>query len=1411
MKLTDLTRPTCARPGCDNPLNTGSTYCGRSCAAQDRGRAKARKSSLSGLAQGMIPQSIADPMVAYLGQGAYAILDEFAITLAEMRDVGPPPLLTRVTESGENDPVPTYGVLHKGKATYRPTDALGFDTIDEMLRNGQVQFGMAMKESWLLSVFRNPRSYKVQCKDEKLSGIVQGIMERVLMRHASDFTKAMPYGAGFFEKVFDYQPAVQWGIEGVVPDSEKIYGYKSVDAIHPKSIDRILYTDDGKRFAGFVQKPSQGGEIKVPAERALTLTYDKRFRNLWGIPMFEPTYVLWFWYEVALRSFLRYLERMGTPVAVCEAPSRGQVRTSDGVLWRTMKYAMLVAGNTAKSNAIALPSDVDPDTGQKLWSLSYLTAEQRGAQFVEAIEMLGTLIIRSLVIGDRAVTQGSEVGSYAAANKHFQVTMLHNEHILTQFVNQFNKYLIPQLAQYNIGTNAPPARMVTEGLDPDEKDRLFTLLNTMGNQADTSAMEYIDWVRIFEVENIPVLSDEDVEKLRRDKLAREEERMTMQQQFAAPPGEKAPPGKKPSSKAQEKVKASADWMLYNIVQGARVPLVLSSEQALGIAERFSPEPFKLFNPFHDELGRFAAKAAGGAAIGGALTAVSGLVVSAISEQVRRRKMKSGNSTAISIKVRGKIYSMTYSQVSKKGRRVAGIGAKVGAWAWMAFSVIQLVRTVEMSKAWRSGAYENAYKTNDWNYKPEPAPWPEGATQAGFKSMYRDLAKAFHPDVSVREGAAKVMREINEAYSDKDWATLVGLHKSLESGPQTDEAVALLFFLEVLMESIREGAEFLAFDTGGKESVPPFPVEDGVAYIDAQMVENLYMLVHSVAGLDGSSPGEATAEAEGFFPISLFNPYHDELGRFTTGVGGGAVGFAKAEGVVKDITSSMVEEFDGVDADKVHLHKTWPGFLVHTFGIPALGAYSPITKSTHISPKGLKAVEGGKEIDFFFGKYKEVHPAHPVVHEILHSRAREGGKTIPVPGPSFRKFMPLELEEGSTELLSRKFMRDHYGHQTKHTIYEDWSTTVADWAWHTSGGNANKAWGLVNNMHKNTFSFKTTKSMFAQSNSGWKSGSRPSYKWLREQLDEAGIEAGAGYSELMGFDAVGLEAVMLEDATIARAKETDDEIERWVLLEQIRWSRKPGEVEAESAGSIALFNPFHDVLGRFTTSSGPGAFGKDAANVVGRVGSRLSHMPGSLGIEAHESQESAQRALGGFSKRGLAAFHDGKIHVTPRGGKILGKNKRLKSHVLTHEAIHGRLRANGEHAQMQNLRQAAFEEGSSDLMAAALSGSLGMVAYKDYVASVATLARGSSRNQKQAWEFVSDAHYNNGDPQFAPSLPRGNWEDVEWLMKSTPKKLEDESMDGLEEWVESEREKWKHLYGLSDTEGGSDQPGDDRES
>jgi len=323
-------------------------------------------------------------------------------------------------------------------------------------------------------------------------------------------------------------------------------------------------------------------------------------------------------------------------------------------------------------------------------------------------------------------------------------------------------------------------------------------------------------------------------------------------------------------------------------------------------------------------------------------------------------------------------------------------------------------------------------------------------------------------------------------------------------------------------------------------------------------------------------------------VELFNPYHDDKGRFTSKQGAsGAIGFAGGKEEVGRVAGALQERISGISAKNVKLHEEWPGFLANTYGVPALGAYNPVTKTTHVSPKGLEAIEKGKESDYLFGKYKDVHPAHPVAHEIIHSRRRKGGKTLPLGGPQltkWSKFFPNDVEEGATELLTRRFMKDFYGKKTTHTVYQHYTVAVADWAWHTSGGNASKAWKLIDDLHLNTHSFKSTRSFFEGTNSNWKSSSRPSYSWLSSHLRDTGIDWGTGYEELLGHKPESAEFTWFSDEVerfeelVEEAKNTKDEVKRWLLFEEIRL------IAPYNKSGTELYNPHHDNLGRFATAS-----------------------------------------------------------------------------------------------------------------------------------------------------------------------------------------------------------------------------------
>lgn len=621
----------CARPGCTDELKTGKTYCSRSCARKDAPRKRAldgMKARLSHDARQIIPDRVTGKLVSVLGKDAFPIIEEMAVTLQDEKQLVPP-LLKEITQGEQFDNY-YYGLVSGRKESYRPSDAISYDRVEDMLRNGQCVFGLEMKKSWIRTALRDDRSWDIECEDERMRDIVEAQVDYVMRRHSGEFLEALPYGVYFGEKVFDRLPAQHWGLSM----DEKIIGYKKINPVYPRSIQAILYSGKlGQTFNGYVQGRSYGGyargagdEVTVRPDLALVLTYNKRFRDLWGNSILEPVYPFWAWYTIAYRSWLRYLERMGTPVTICYAPQRGQVRDPDGTAVHSMKYAFMVAGNISKSNAVAIPSDVDPDTGKQLWRVEYLAADARSAQFEMAIKALGTQIIRSMIIGDRTAEQPvGEGGSNAASQTHFAVTMLHNEYVLSQFISQFNEYMIPQIVRYNGKQNGPRAVMITEGLDPDEKNRLFQLLNTMGNQAGGNSMNYIDWQAIMRINNIPVLSEEDVKEIEDDNLQRQEDQMAMAHKYSEPLASKGvkkdptnPKANPRTNPAAQKAKMSADMAAYALANGAQAPIMLSGEQAQEFYDRLSERPFVLFNPYHDELGRFSSKSSAASIVAGSV-------------------------------------------------------------------------------------------------------------------------------------------------------------------------------------------------------------------------------------------------------------------------------------------------------------------------------------------------------------------------------------------------------------------------------------------------------------------------------------------------------------------------------------------------------------------------------------------------------------------------------------------------------------------------------------------------------------------------------------------------------------------------------------------------------------------------
>jgi hypothetical protein len=541
------------------------------------------------LAERVLPREIIGLLTTSLGEKANVVLQEMAVTMLE--EAMPAPPLAGQTQGD------VYGTYWFGGQDRRPTDALNFARIDDMMKCGPVIFIMEMKIAALMSVWRSHRSWEVVCPDKELKDVVEENLKQILPRTALNFLRpSLIYGTSFNELVWQMQTPYQLGLSKSRAAAKEFAVAKVPNDVNPETVDRILRTQDGS-FNGFIQKPRQyirTLEIKVPVDQALVIPYRGMFRNLWGESWLTPLYPLWFWYEVAIRAWMRFMQRQGTPVAVAYAPSRAKVRKpGTTTLVDAMQWGLAVAGNIGKSDAAVLPSDYDPNTNQPLWKLEYLKTEDRGDVFAKAIELLTQMMIRAGLAADRAFTQSSGgVGSYAIGEIHEHATQLHNELILIEQLAYLNEFFIPKFSLYNRGRNGPPIWLETEGLDPTEKDRLFKVFNIAGNAAGfQDALMMIKWRELFELNNIPTLTDSELKALKEQltKEALEKQKQFIKNAAQAPTAPKPPaidrafqPKQNPSGEGKpDENTQKMEQLAFMMANGEYVPILLS-EYEMGL-------------------------------------------------------------------------------------------------------------------------------------------------------------------------------------------------------------------------------------------------------------------------------------------------------------------------------------------------------------------------------------------------------------------------------------------------------------------------------------------------------------------------------------------------------------------------------------------------------------------------------------------------------------------------------------------------------------------------------------------------------------------------------------------------------------------------------------------------------------
>lgn len=479
-------------------------------------------------------------------------LDEFKIFLAEKNT---PPLTELTSHGGE------YLVNFRTNQyldQYNP-DTIPFSTYEKMRNDPQIALGLSVIKLPILAL-----SWNVQCTDPKIAAFVKHSLEPIWRRLLKSTLTAIDFGFACHEKVWEYRS--KYIVETIENGKKEThfsgpaYIYKKIKPHHPSAV--TIRTDNLGNFAG-ITHDSDDRIVQLNDQKSFLYVHDEEFGNMYGKSRLKAAYNVWYWKMLVYQFMLRYLERKGTPATIVQAPP-GTIKMKDPTTGRVteidqMQEALKV-GKSLLANAVAVIPYTESSKGHPQWDIKYLGDDKRAEQFITVINHLDAKALRALFIPERSVTQESSTGSNAMAATHSSVFMMSTEGTVSEIEAAFNRYIIPQMVDYNFGANKPEASIHFDKLRWDKREHYKDLLTTMltnidkyiEDGGDTNGMSIIpDMQKMGEVLEVPMRTA----KLKNVQLEVAKQRVTTGGKVA--PGDKDKKGnekKKTASKAASKAK-----------------------------------------------------------------------------------------------------------------------------------------------------------------------------------------------------------------------------------------------------------------------------------------------------------------------------------------------------------------------------------------------------------------------------------------------------------------------------------------------------------------------------------------------------------------------------------------------------------------------------------------------------------------------------------------------------------------------------------------------------------------------------------------------------------------------------------------------------------------------------------------
>ena len=178
-----------------------------------------------------------------------------------------------------------------------------------------------------------------------------------------------------------------------------------------------------------------------------------------------------------------------------------------------------VLGAAYDAMVIMLPQEKDED-GDYVWSYSELNlSSEAGEVYQVAIDNLETMILRSLVVPERTVTQATRAGGYNEAMAHLDAFFEAAKDDIESLVFHVDHYAFPQLIEWNFAdkfTRLPKAYLDARTFSEQLKFKLFSLLTALvqNDRPDTAILQHVAIEDLLEILNVPIATPAQKEEAR---------------------------------------------------------------------------------------------------------------------------------------------------------------------------------------------------------------------------------------------------------------------------------------------------------------------------------------------------------------------------------------------------------------------------------------------------------------------------------------------------------------------------------------------------------------------------------------------------------------------------------------------------------------------------------------------------------------------------------------------------------------------------------------------------------------------------------------------------------------------------------------------------------------------------------